>query len=56
MKQKCEDCMNFCYDEEFDEYTCIVNMDEDEVYALSIQKSCPYFRLGDEYKIVHKQI
>lgn len=56
MKQNCEDCMNFLYDEEYDEYTCVINMDEDEIESFYSKGTCPYFKFGDEYKIVNKQI
>ena len=53
----CESCSNYVYDEDYECYTCMVNLDEDEMYRF-IQgqfKNCPYFRMGDEYKIVQKQ-
>lgn len=54
----CDSCMNYEYDEEYECYECQVNMDEDEIGRLlsSSRVSCPYYRLGDEYKIVRKQI
>lgn len=54
----CEECDNYVYDEEFEEYYCEVNLDEDE-YGRLAQDShykCPYFRFHDEYKVVRKQI
>ncbi|MBE7059347.1 MAG: hypothetical protein E7389_00830 [Ruminococcaceae bacterium] len=53
----CEHCLNFVYDEEYDEYICGVDMDEDEAARLFGQKRnvCPYFRFGDDYTIVRKQ-
>ena len=50
--------MNYTYDEEFDEYICGIDMDEDEAARLFGQKKsvCPYFRFGDDYSIVKKQI
>lgn len=53
----CEFCSNFVYDEEYEEYVCVVNMDEDDLARLmqSGYKSCPYFSYGDEYKIARKQ-
>lgn len=57
MRADCENCMNCVYDEEYEEYTCSVNMDEDEYVRLvsGHYKQCPYFRFGDEYSIVRKQ-
>lgn len=57
MRSDCELCMNYAYDEEFDEYTCGIDMDEDEMFSLLTDKrrGCPYFRMGDDYTIVRKQ-
>lgn len=57
VKSNCDYCVNYEYDEEYECYECIVNMDEDDMYRYIRDKSkgCPYFRLGDEYKIVQKQ-
>lgn len=53
----CDFCMNYEYDEEYEEYTCIIDMDEDEMARCRMSKyeGCPYFRMGDEYTIVRKQ-
>ena len=54
----CESCMNYEYDEEYECYTCEVDLDEDEI-ILFLQdnfKGCPYYRRGDEYAIVRKQM
>ncbi len=53
----CERCAYYSYDEELDEYTCQVNMDEDDFERLSFQKykECPYYTPGDEYLIARKQ-
>ena len=51
-KSNCDYCVNYSYNEEYECYECIVNLDEDEMYKF-IQgqfRSCPYFRMGDEYK------
>ncbi len=57
MDNLCEYCINYEYDEEFECYACIIDMDEDELARLSYSKynGCPYFRGGDEYTIVRKQ-
>lgn len=54
----CEDCMNYYYDEEYDCYTCDVELDEDEMqmFMTKSYKACPYYRRGDEYTIVKKQM
>lgn len=50
--------MNYEYDEEYDCYCCIMDLDEDEMelFIGGRFKRCPYYRPGDEYTIVHKQI
>lgn len=58
MKTSCDCCMNYTYDDEYECMTCAVDLDEDE-YAGFISGNnsrCPYFRPGDEYSIVRKQI
>jgi len=54
----CESCINFVYDEEYECYECQVSIDEDEVGRLlsDSRYTCRYYRLGDEYKIVRKQM
>lgn len=57
-KSNCDYCANYIYDEEEDYYECQVSLDEDE-YARFLGKSyrsCPYFKMGDEYSIVRKQM
>lgn len=53
----CEYCINYEYDDEFEEYTCIIDMDEDEYERMAYMKDrgCPYYPPGDEYTIVRKQ-
>ena len=53
----CEFCSNFVYDEEYEGFVCVVNMDEDDLARLmQFKKSkCPYFSYGDEYRIARKQ-
>ena len=57
MAGPCEQCSYYVYDEEYDEYFCSVNLDEDEMerYMSQGAKDCHYFSLYDEYKIVRKQ-
>ncbi len=54
----CEYCINYYYDDEYECYACAVNMDEDDVYRYRMDsgRGCPYFRMGDDYTIVKKQI
>ena len=43
---ECETCWYYDYDEEFDEYYCMMDLDEHEVYRFfaSRQSGCPYYR------------
>ncbi len=53
----CEDCENYDYDEECEDYVCVVDMDMDDLeqFVLSRQTRCPYYRVRDEYRIVLRQ-
>ncbi len=54
----CDACVNYVYDEDYEEYNCLVNLDEDEMYRFITgnQRECPYFRLDDEYAVVRHQM
>lgn len=55
----CEDCMYFEYDEEYEEYYCVQSFLDEDDYAKIVGDShyqCPFFRGGNEYTIVRKQI
>lgn len=54
----CEMCMYYEYDEDYECYTCQMNLDEDEMarFIMNQTSGCPYFRFGDEYMIVRKQM
>lgn len=53
----CEYCLNYEYDDEFGDYYCIIDMDEDDagMYDIFAKGGCPYYHPGDEYTIVRKQ-
>lgn len=53
----CEDCENYAYDGEYDEYYCSQELDEDEMLRFITGNfgNCPYYRSGDEYNTVRKQ-
>ena len=55
---ECDTCANYTYDEEYEEYVCDVNMDEDDFVRFMTDKreTCPYYRNGDEYRVVRKQM
>lgn len=56
--ENCDACVNYVYDEDYECYCCLVNLDEDEMYRFlsGTQRECPYFRLDDEYGVVRHQI
>ncbi len=53
----CESCEFYDYDEEYDAYICLCNLDEDEMASFLSRNTgrCPYYRYYDEYKSVRKQ-
>ena len=53
----CESCAYFYYDDEYESYVCDMDLDEDELqrFISGTNKACPYYRDGDEYKVVRKQ-
>ncbi|MBQ6212778.1 MAG: hypothetical protein IJJ57_07805 [Ruminococcus sp.] len=53
----CETCTNYVYDEDYDCYVCMVNLDEDEMarFLQGTNYACPYYRLDDEYGVVRHQ-
>ena len=54
---KCETCVWYVYDEDYDDYICEMDLDEDEMqrFLTSQTYNCPYYDFYDEYKIVRKQ-
>ena len=49
---------NYAYDDDWECYVCMVNMDEDDYVRLlqSGYRNCPYYRNGDEYRVVRHQM
>lgn len=54
----CDACVNYVYDEDYECYSCMANLDEDDMYRFltARQQECPYFRLDDEYGVVRHQM
>ncbi|HIX14713.1 MAG TPA: hypothetical protein H9740_03135 [Candidatus Hungatella pullicola] len=54
----CEYCMYYSYNEEYEYYECEMDLDEDDMirFLSNSVERCPYFRMGNEYSIVKKQI
>lgn len=53
----CEDCINYYYDDEYECNSCLMQLDEDEMYKFVTGSfdGCPYYRPGNDYTIVRKQ-
>ena len=54
----CEDCIHYTYDEEYDDYVCEQDLDEDELAALMERRrnSCPFYCPGNaDYYLSGKQ-
>ena len=57
VKNRCECCLYYEFDEEFGFMACSLTLDEDEAREVGHPGSaCPYFRWYDEYKSVQRQI
>ncbi len=57
MDSQCDTCWYFDYDEEQDEYFCMMDLDEDEVYRFFSTPNgrCSYYRQGDDYTLARRQ-
>ena len=53
MDISCEECANFVFDDDEEEYVCCVSMDEDDYIRLNTDL---HYQCGDEYKIVRHQM
>ena len=54
----CDTCCNYEYDEDYECYVCMVDLDEDEMsrFLSGNNDSCAYYSQYDEYKIVRHQM
>ena len=54
----CETCAFYMYDEDYEEYICSADMDEDDYASIAYgnRKQCPFWRNGDEYDLVRHQV
>ena len=58
MGNLCDTCAYLIYDEDYEDYVCDCQMDEDD-YAMVLRsghRDCPLYRNGDEYLVVRKQM
>ncbi len=55
---QCDTCAFYIYDDEFEEYYCDIDMDEDDYGRLisSSREECPFYRNGDDYAVVRHQM
>lgn len=58
VSDNCDFCANYYYDEEEERYICDIALDEDDMvrFLRGDTRNCPYYRDGDEYKVVRKQM
>ena len=54
----CDECANYEYDEDYECYVCMVDLDEDEMqkFLSDSYDNCPYYINGDEYRVVRHQM
>ena len=57
MVNECDTCWYYDYDEEYDEYYCMMDLDEDEYYRVIASPSnhCLFYRQGVDYTLARKQ-
>ena len=57
-RKSCETCAFYVYDEEYGADLCDMNMDEDDYVRIMSERyyQCPYYRNGDDYAVVRKQM
>lgn len=58
MASNCESCSHYVYDDEYEYYECLVDLDEDDFvkFLEGSFRDCPYYQCDDEYQIVRKQM
>ncbi|MDD7429202.1 MAG: DUF6472 family protein [Oscillospiraceae bacterium] len=56
-KTNCESCAYYVYDDEYEQYYCDMDLDEDEMgrFMEGSFDNCPYYSSDDEYAIARKQ-
>ena len=55
---QCDTCRNYIYDEDYEDYMCTVDVDEDEAARgfADARYECPYYSYDNEYLIVKHQM
>lgn len=54
----CDTCSNYQYDEDYECYVCMVDLDEDDMsrFLSGGEFDCAYSQLDNEYLVVRKQM
>ncbi|MDE6602002.1 MAG: hypothetical protein K2K90_07530 [Lachnospiraceae bacterium] len=54
----CDTCSNYQYDEDYEYYVCMVDLDEDDMshFLQGGSFACPFYQRDDEYAVVRKQM
>lgn len=54
----CDTCSNYVYDEDYDCYCCMIDLDEDEMsrFLSGSNFDCAYYSLDNEYLVVRHQM
>ncbi len=57
MSSKCESCVFYMFDEEYDDYVCDMDLDEDDMVRFLAGRAddCPFWRPGDDYRTARRQ-
>lgn len=58
MSSHCDSCSHYAYDEDYECYVCMVDLDEDDMgrFLSGGNFDCPFYQADDEYRIVRKQM
>lgn len=58
VKSNCDMCEYYLYDDEYENYYCEMDLDEDEMFDFITSNigDCHYFRYRNEYRSVNRQI
>ena len=54
MQIECDTCAMCAYDDDYGDYVCEADMDEDDYvrFVTDTHSACPYYQGGDEYTVV----
>ncbi|MCM1387630.1 MAG: DUF6472 family protein [Bacillus sp. (in: Bacteria)] len=58
MSSNCDTCSNYVYDEDYECYVCMVDLDEDDMarFLSGGNFECSFYQADDEYRVVRKQM